>query len=69
MYLRLVQAGLPEGVTLSVAEHEDAVDEIRFVPDTQLKELQTELSDLYSGKTKRSIGFRKKKSTDSTKKE
>lgn len=49
----MVQTALPEGVTLNVAEHEDAVDEIRYVPDTQLKELQGELVELASGKVKK----------------
>lgn len=46
IYLRLIQAALPEGVTLKVVHHEPKIEEIRFVPDTQLKELQEELQDL-----------------------
>lgn len=46
VYLRLVQAALPEGVTLNVIEHQPDHDEIRYVPDTELKELQEELEDL-----------------------
>lgn len=53
VYLRLVQACLPEGVTLNVDEHRPEVDEIRFVPDTQLKELKAELEDLSYGKQKK----------------
>lgn len=46
VYLRLVQAALPEGVTLNVVEHQPELDEIRYVPDTELKELEEELEDL-----------------------
>lgn len=46
VYLRLVQAAIPEGVTLNVIEHQPEHERIRFVPDTELKELQEELEDL-----------------------
>lgn len=46
IYLRLIQAALPEGVTMNVMSHEEDLEEIRFVPDTQLKELQSELDEL-----------------------
>lgn len=46
VYLRLVQAALPEGVKLDVVEHQPDHDEIRYVPDTELKELQEELEEL-----------------------
>lgn len=46
VYLRLVQAALPEGVTLNVVEHQPDYDEIRYVPDTELKELREELEEL-----------------------
>lgn len=46
VYLRLVQAAIPEGVTLNVIEHHPDHEKIRFVPDTELKELQDELEDL-----------------------
>lgn len=46
IYLRLIQAALPEGVTLTVAQHKPEIEEMRYVPDTQLKELQEELDDL-----------------------
>lgn len=42
----MVQSALPEGVTLKVIEHEPDFEEIRYVPDTELKELQGELEDL-----------------------
>lgn len=46
IYLRLVQAALPEGVTLNVIEHTPDIEEIRYVPDTELKQLQDELDEL-----------------------
>lgn len=46
IYLRMAQAGLPEGVKLNVVEHQPEHEEIRYVPDTELKELQDELEDL-----------------------
>lgn len=46
VYLRLVQAALPEGITLNVVEHQPEFDEIRYVPDTDLKQLQDELDEL-----------------------
>lgn len=53
IYLRLAQAALPEGVTLNVVEHQPEMDEIRYVPDTQLKELQEELEDLGGARKKK----------------
>lgn len=53
LYLRLIQAALPEGVTLNVAEHDKSVDEIRYVPDTTLKELKEELDELATGREKK----------------
>uniref|UniRef100_A0A1B0GKG9 Small ribosomal subunit protein uS10 domain-containing protein n=1 Tax=Lutzomyia longipalpis TaxID=7200 RepID=A0A1B0GKG9_LUTLO len=45
-FLRLIQAGLPEGVTLEVLEHTDDQDEIRFVPDSELLELKSQLEEM-----------------------
>lgn len=42
----MAQAALPEGVTLNAVEHEPEMEDIRYVPDTSLKELQDELEDL-----------------------
>ncbi|XP_031624189.1 uncharacterized protein LOC116341336 [Contarinia nasturtii] len=62
VYLRLIQAALPEGVTLKVVEHQpDIHEEIRYVPDTDLKQLQDELEELRSThKTKKKSSFRRK---------
>lgn len=46
LLLRIVQAGLPEGVTLRVVEHDSLHDEVRYLPDTKMKELKDELEDL-----------------------
>lgn len=46
MFLRLAQAGLPEGVTLQVLEHEKAHTEIRYAPDNDLKDLKTQLEEV-----------------------
>lgn len=48
-----MQAALPEGVTLNVIPHEPELEEIRYVPDTQLKELQEELEDLGGARKKK----------------
>lgn len=46
VYLRLIQAALPEGVTLNVIEHQQEYEEVRYVPDNELRELQEELEEL-----------------------
>ncbi|XP_063222316.1 large ribosomal subunit protein mL48 [Bacillus rossius redtenbacheri] len=46
VFLEVIQAVLPEGVSLSVHEHLREHEEARFVPDQQLKELKTELDSL-----------------------
>ncbi|GAB0095247.1 Mitochondrial ribosomal protein L48 [Sergentomyia squamirostris] len=44
--LRILQAGIPEGVTLEVLEHTPEQDEIRFVPDSELIALKNQLEDM-----------------------
>lgn len=46
VYLRMISAATPEGVTMNIMEHQPEHDEIRFVPDTELKQLQEELEEL-----------------------
>lgn len=46
--LRMIDASLPEGVTLNVIKHEPEHQEIRYVPDRELLELKTQL-DEYGG--------------------
>lgn len=42
-FLRIVQAALPEGVTLRVEEHNEDHEELRFVPDKTLIDLKSQL--------------------------
>lgn len=44
--LRVAQAALPEGVTLNVVEHQREHDEIRYVPDNDLRELKEQLIEM-----------------------
>ncbi|KAG8256148.1 39S ribosomal protein L48, mitochondrial [Homalodisca vitripennis] len=46
MFVELVQAALPQGISLSVHEHQQEHEEIRYVPDYELKELKTQLETL-----------------------
>lgn len=43
LFLRFIQNGLPEGVTLSVVHHTDVLEESRYVPDKDLLDLKAEL--------------------------
>lgn len=43
VFLRFIQSGLPEGVTLSVVHHTDFLEESRYVPDKDLIDLKAEL--------------------------
>ncbi|XP_026463194.1 uncharacterized protein LOC113365868 [Ctenocephalides felis] len=44
--LRLLQASLPQGVTLNVHEHLEEYEEVRYVPDKELIELKTQLESM-----------------------
>lgn len=46
MLLRLLQASLPQGVTLNVHEHLEEYEEVRYVPDKELIELKTQLESM-----------------------
>uniref|UniRef100_A0A1B6LJ98 Small ribosomal subunit protein uS10 domain-containing protein n=1 Tax=Graphocephala atropunctata TaxID=36148 RepID=A0A1B6LJ98_9HEMI len=46
MFAELVQAALPQGVSLTIHEHQQEHEEIRYVPDYELKELKTQLDTL-----------------------
>lgn len=37
---------MPEGVTVQVVPHEDYYDEVRYIPDQDLKALKDELDNL-----------------------
>lgn len=45
LFLRFIQAGLPEGVTLNVIHHTDFIEESRYVPDKDLLDLKAQLED------------------------
>ncbi|ROT82415.1 hypothetical protein C7M84_024418 [Penaeus vannamei] len=51
MFIEVAQAGLPEGVNLTVQEHMPEHTEVRFIPDLELKELKKQL-DLLGGPSK-----------------
>ncbi|EFA01967.1 large ribosomal subunit protein mL48 [Tribolium castaneum] len=44
--LRALEASTPSGITVHVRPHEEWDEEIRYVPDTELKQLKQELDDL-----------------------
>ncbi|XP_058065263.1 large ribosomal subunit protein mL48 [Anopheles bellator] len=46
IFLRTLQAALPEGVTLSVTEHTSDHEEARYVPDRDLKDLKQQLDEM-----------------------
>lgn len=43
LFLRFIQSGLPEGVTLSVVHHTETLEESRYVPDKDLLDLKAQL--------------------------
>lgn len=49
----MISAATPEGVTMNVIEHQPEYEEIRYVPDTELKLLQTELEELGGARKKK----------------
>lgn len=42
----IIQTNLPEGVTLTVKEHTVEDDDIRYIPDIELKNLRKELDEI-----------------------
>ncbi|XP_058828796.1 large ribosomal subunit protein mL48 [Topomyia yanbarensis] len=52
-FVRILQAALPEGVTLSVSEHSEDVDEARYVPDRDLIELKQKLDEMGGSREKK----------------
>lgn len=44
--LRVARASLPEGCWLSVHEHTVEHEEVRYVPDNQLRELKQQLEEM-----------------------
>lgn len=51
-FLRIAQAALPEGVQLTVQEHDEECEERRYVPDKDLLDLKAELERMQSDKKK-----------------
>ncbi|CAL4139292.1 unnamed protein product, partial [Meganyctiphanes norvegica] len=45
-FIEVIQAGLPEGVELSLREHTQLDTEIRYIPDLELKDLKSQLEEL-----------------------
>lgn len=43
LFIRFIQSGLPQGVTLSVVHHTDFLEESRYVPDKDLIDLKAQL--------------------------
>lgn len=43
LFVRFIQSGLPEGVTLSIVHHTDFLEESRYVPDKDLIDLKAQL--------------------------
>lgn len=48
--LRAIDASVPEGVTVQVLPHEEYHEEVRYVPDQDLKALKQELENLTTKK-------------------
>jgi len=46
VFAEFIRASLPEGAQLSIHNHEKEHEEMRYIPDTQLNELKTQLGDI-----------------------
>ena len=53
IFFEVLQTALPEGVTFSVYKHVDHYEEIRYIPDSRLIELKTQLEELGGPSKKR----------------
>jgi large subunit ribosomal protein L48 len=42
----VLQTALPEGVSMTVHEHKEDYEEVRYIPDVQLLELKSQLEEL-----------------------
>ncbi|CAH0406971.1 unnamed protein product [Chilo suppressalis] len=51
--LRVARASLPEGCTLNVHEHMPEHEEVRYVPDNELKQLKQQLEDMGGSRAER----------------
>lgn len=43
VFAEMLQAALPQGVTLNIHEHQPEHEEIRYVPDYELNQLKNQL--------------------------
>ena len=46
IFFHIIQAALPEGVEMKVKLHEAEDEELRYVPDLELRQLKSELDAL-----------------------
>lgn len=46
IFFEVLHNSLPEGVRLNIHPHEEADDEIRYIPDLELNELKAQLEDM-----------------------
>lgn len=53
IFFEVLQTALPEGVTMTVHEHKEEYEELRYIPDVQLLELKSELEKLRNPNVKR----------------
>ncbi|RVE40857.1 hypothetical protein evm_014492 [Chilo suppressalis] len=51
--LRVARASLPQGCTLNVHEHMPEHEEVRYVPDNELKQLKQQLEDMGGSRAER----------------
>ncbi|XP_012266205.2 30S ribosomal protein S10 [Athalia rosae] len=51
LLLRLIEASLPEGVTVEVVTHDPKIEEDRYVPDKELVDLRSKLDEYGKPKT------------------
>ncbi|CAJ0586381.1 unnamed protein product, partial [Mesorhabditis spiculigera] len=57
LFLQMIRAHNPIGVTMTVKEHEKADEDYRYIPDLMLKEKQTELKSLDDPAVRRNLGW------------
>lgn len=46
IFLRFIEAGLPEGVTIKCINHTEDLEESRYVPDKDLLDLKVQLDSM-----------------------
>lgn len=46
VFIEMIQAALPQGVSFEIHEHLEEHETIRYVPDYELKELKSQLETL-----------------------